>query len=144
MNNELSSIKLPLAIIGALVLLLLIGIVFKSLIVGAPVVRLQPAPALYGQVSQTLLIGTGGNKILSDKNFTLQNPVYFDSNSWVVVRFIPKDKSGDNATVVMQKIGPFYQVVLGPGTEFPSNDQGLPSDVYSYLQSKGLIDAASN
>jgi hypothetical protein len=145
MNNEQASMRKPITLFIIFILLLIVAVFTRTAVAGGPVIKLSPAPALYGQVSQTLLDGTGGNQVLKAIPFDLKNVRYFNNNSWVAAEYVAIDNQSDNGAVLMQKVGSYYVDVLGPGTAFPSNiQQGLPGDVYSYLQSKGLIYEISN
>ena len=143
MNDQPKDFK-PYAVLSIfLMLVLVVGFIAKGLILGEKVVNLGPAEPLYGQISQLSLNGSGGNKILSADDYTLSNQQYLDNNAWVVTKFTPPNNQGDAGYVLMNKIGPFYEVVLGPGTVFPSNLSGIPTSVQAYLSSQGLFEQGS-
>ena len=128
-----------------LILAIAVGLVSSKLILGASYIKLANAPVLYGQIAQSLIIGTGANKVLIVKNYAIKDQEYIDNGSWVIAQFNPQGNQGDNNSVVMQKVGPFYEVVLGPGSAFPNYLQyGLPFDVYQDMVINGLIYEPNN
>ena len=139
MKNDKHSNRHSLAIIVVILLIIIvIGYISRSLIMRASFVKLSPTQPLIGQVSQTLINASGSNKILDPSGYALEDIHYFYGRAWAVAKFISPKGDGDNSTVVMQKVDQFYQVVLGPGTAFPtSSEAGLPIDVSKYLNSKG-------
>lgn len=132
------NIRKPIVITTALLLVIAAGQVGSHLIMGgSSFVQLSPAPALLGQAIQTSISGTG--KTLSTAGYSLGSTHYFDNGAWVVTKVTPPN-DGQTNTVVMQKAGKFYHVVLGPGTIFPNNATlELPNDVIQYLSSQRLI-----
>lgn len=123
------------------ILILLIAIAIAAMIIAGKVIKgntyvsLHSAPALSGQISQSLITPNG--KSVTIPSFTLQNVRYFFNGNWVVVEI---NMSGSKSTVILEKANITYQVVLGPGTIFPTSAvYGMPSDVSSYLYSKDLV-----
>jgi len=131
---------------GSLIILVIAIFIVKAAVLHGPVVELQSAPPLTGVIAQSL--GTSGsNRSLpvAGKDFILQNTRYFDNQSWVVTLVAPIRSNADRATVILRNNHGLYQVVLGPGTAFPSSSlQSLPGDVSQYLLNKGLVYESSN
>ncbi|MEI9913493.1 MAG: hypothetical protein WDN66_00540 [Candidatus Saccharibacteria bacterium] len=138
MNNQPTHIKKYVGLGLVLVVVLIAGIVVRSSVIGNKYVQLNKAQPLYGQISQVLLTGTGGNKVLSANDYKLSGVKYLDNQAWVVAHFTQPGSQG--GYVLLNKVGQFYQVVLGPGTLFPANLTGIPSDVTQYLSNNGLLE----
>lgn len=146
-TNNNTNVRNTLIIMSVVIILIIVGYLGKYLILGgANYSKTTSAALLVGQVAQSLDISNGKTvSISATNNFTLQNTKYFDNSTWVVTKVIPLNNQANNGIVVMQKVGQFYQSVLGPGSSFPSSAvQGLPTDVQQYLNSLGLVYDASN
>lgn len=126
-----------------LVILVAATLLIKNMVLGgARVVKLRSAEPLSGIVSQNLIGSSFSESSLPvvNKDYKLDEVKFFDDRSWVSVKVSPLNGDTDRAILVLKKSGSEYTLVLGPGTAFPSSDLSiLPSDLASYLSSKGII-----
>jgi hypothetical protein len=107
-----------------------------------PLVKLSSAPALYGQVYQSINFTNGnGNNSNNNNGFSLSNTNYFTGGgySWAASKYTPNN-GGDSGVVVLQKVGDFYIPVMSPGSAVPSNViVGFPTNVQQYVRSNGYV-----
>ncbi len=91
-------------------------------------------PILNATSSKTNLISNINNLVIvSYKAF---------SDGFYLVN-INNNSGTDSAVVILQDVKGTYTVIMGPGTTFNINGAvGLPNDLISYLNSKGLNNAA--
>jgi hypothetical protein len=139
------TIKQILATVLFLVVLIAISVVSKNIILnGVPQTKLQVAPPLAGTLSQSLITYKSKDVLpVIGKDFTIQSTQYFNNQQWAVV-LVSSVPDNNNAILVLEKLNGNYQVVLGPGTSFSTTDiQTMPSNVISYLTSKGLVSSAT-
>lgn len=139
-NTKLTSIRV-LVVLGLLVLILAGGqLVIQAITGGASVATPQGAQPIVGQAAQPLIDKNSANSTQDTAAYSLQHIVYFDNNTWLVAKLTTQNSKANEGSVVMQKVGAFYQPVLGPGTNFQANSvNGMPADVAQYLNSKGLV-----
>ena len=138
-NNRLIPSRSLIVKVVVLAVIVTVGLVTDAILNGgATYIKLPSAPPILGQATQSQVNKI--NNVKKSSNYTLQNTHSFYSGNWIVTNLTPTGNTGGQTIVVMEKIGQFYQTVLGPGTSFPSNvTQGLPSDVSSYLNRTGAV-----
>lgn len=131
-------IRLPLTL---LTVLIVVTIIIRQTLAGAPVITLSRAAPLSGIVAQSMARGGGKTTFpIAGTDFKLSNEHYFDNNTWLVTWIIPLKVNLNQDVVVMQKVDGIYKVVLGPGGDFNSSYLiVLPSDVGDYLNQQGLF-----
>lgn len=105
----------------------------KILLGNAELVSLPAAPALTGQIAQTLGPGPDGALAAAGKDYSL-SAKYFNDEGWAVVNIKPASNDFQGGFAVMKKNNGIYQVVIGPGTSIAFTQlSGLPADVSFYL-----------
>jgi hypothetical protein len=127
---------------SVLILLVIGALVGKNILLGgAKPIKLKPAPALAGIVSQSLAASSKQTSLPQPgKDFRLENIRYFDNNTWVIAGLKPLRDQFNSGVVVLKNIDGQYEVVLGPGSAFDSSYLlSLPSDVGNYLKTQGAI-----
>lgn len=127
---------------AVLLVVVAVTLMVKSILLqGAPVVKLEPAPALAGSISQSL--GTSGGKAslqVAGKDYSLRDIRYFSDGQWAAVTVVPTHSKGDTVVVVLEKIKGDYQAVLGPGNLFSSSySYTLPTEIVQYLSQRGYL-----
>ncbi|HET7060348.1 MAG TPA: hypothetical protein VFH99_03485 [Candidatus Saccharimonadales bacterium] len=137
MNKSNKSI---ITILFVLVLVPFVTLGLNNLVSGgARIVSLKAAPALTGQLSQTLGVMKNGKLPIYGKDYKT-TVRYFHSKTWVVASIAPLSDEFNGTPIVMQKQSGVYQIVLGPGGAFSSDQlRVLPNDVREYLLNAGVI-----
>lgn len=129
-------IKLTIVLVAAVI----IAFIARSVIVGHPVISLEPAPALTGSVAQSFSIGDSKTLPVYGTDFTLKNAHYFENKQWVVVMVNSVKHDFDPGVLVMKKVNGAYQAVLGPGSQFSDSYRvTLPNSVSRYLGESGYL-----
>lgn len=127
---------------SSIILLVVVSLITKVIVLGDTdkTSLITTSSPIAGAVSRSINSSqTSNNPPLEGKNFKLQSTNYFDDKQWAVssVTTIPDN---DTAIVVLQEVNGSYQVVVGPGTIFSSQQlQAMPSDVVNYLTSLGVV-----
>jgi hypothetical protein len=136
-ENQNLNPKLVLKRVIILIGIFLIALLIKQILLGN-YVKLGSASSLSGQVASSLTL-PGNNKLpLPGKDFTISNRQYFNNNTWAIVA-VTKPQT-DKAYIVLEKINGVFTVVLGPGTNFPTDvTLSMPSDVAAYLINQGVV-----
>ncbi|MEJ0072800.1 MAG: hypothetical protein WDN27_01780 [Candidatus Saccharibacteria bacterium] len=112
-----------------LVILAVIALALPSMLTGGKRVTLHKASPLMGAISQSLG---------SDVKFTIASTQYFDNNSWALASLNISGLGNQTSRVVLQKRDGMFMVVLGPGSDFPTNAlRSLPPDLAGYLSGEG-------
>lgn len=137
-ENQSINIKTLLGRFVFVAILFLISLLVRHLLL-ANYVTLGAAPPLAAEVSSSLASSSSTNTLPTpNKDFKIVASKYFVNNEWVVVAI--KSPGTDTASEVLEKINGVYAVVLGPGTEFSSDDiTEMPAEVSAYLISQGLV-----
>lgn len=132
--------KVIVWIVVALIVLISVFVVQPVILQGAHTINLKSAPDLTGQISQALTSSAAPSKLpVVGPDYTLQNTNYFENKGWAVTTIVPGGANQRNIVVLKQTQG-IYQVVLGPGTAFPSGyTSSLPTSVAGYLIQNGVI-----
>lgn len=123
----------------------LLGVAFgvKALVLqgATQVVSLGSAPALSGEISQSLIKAGADNSVPKlNKDFSISQANYFENHEWAVATIKSTSKESNGAFVVLQRMNGVYKIILGPGTAFPNVYlKSLPSDVGTYLYNQGAI-----
>lgn len=136
-----------LMILGILLLGILVAswMVMPVILGGSSQINLASAPALTGQLSQAFATsGTSSTLPVEGRDYRLENTNYFDTDIWVVTSIKALNNTMNDGWVVLKKQSGIYQIVLGPGTAFPSSYvQNMPIDVSRYLNQKGVVYVSS-
>jgi hypothetical protein len=127
--------------VSLLVIFLLVGIIGRSILLGgASVETLGPAPGISGEISQSLVSSSQNGLPMAGKDFVIKSTTYFDTNTWVVVIVGTVADPTNESTIVMQKVSGVYQIVIGPGTAFTTQQvANFPADVISFISSHGTL-----
>lgn len=132
--------KQYLKLLIGLVVAIIIAFVARSVIVGHPVISLEPAPGLAGSVAQSFSIGDSKTLPVYGTDFTLENAHYFENKQWAVVTVNSVKHDFDPGVLVMKKVNGAYQAVLGPGSQFSDSYRvTLPNSVSRYLGESGYL-----
>lgn len=104
-------------------------------------VSIKSAPSFTGQISQAIISSRDKSLIpVAGKDYNLAGTRYFEEGAWVVTEMVPTSNNLNTGWVVLQKQGGVYEIVLGPGSSFPSNaTHDLPAEVSKYLNLHGVL-----
>jgi hypothetical protein len=136
----------------------------KTIIIFVALVLIVPIGALVGR--QVILKGTPKQYSLSPttelaigqaldspdspastwregKDYRLSDKKYFLDKEWLVATLELTNQGNpgpEPSTVVMKRDGASYQIIVGPGTDFPSDGlPALPQEVLQYLKDIGRV-----
>ena len=127
---------------GVIVLTLIVLLLsLRPIILGTPIIRLNTAPKLTGQIALSYTSTSQQALPIAGKDFTLSNVQYFDNNQWIVANIKPLTaRLPEGGMVVLGLNDGVYQVAVGPGTAFSSTSlQALPNDVIQYIRGIGAV-----
>ncbi len=123
-----------------LVPLVVLWIARMLIIGGASPVTLRAADPLAGRISQALTSTSQVSLPIAGKDYKIQSTNYFDNKTWVVVTIKGVNSTITDGLFVLTQVNGVYNVVLGPGTAFPSSATlAMPTDVQQYLHNGGYL-----
>lgn len=129
-------------LILAIILVLVAAYVAKYFITGGHhEVTLAPGKPLTSVVSQALGgTDTNNQTLLGTQDFAIQNPVYLNNRTWLILRVAPAKHNFDPTLLVFKKVNGAWQCVLGPSSEFSTTVKiSLPKSVGAYLEKQGVL-----
>lgn len=134
--------RVTITLAATLVFLAIAALLVPSIVLsGAHAITLRDAPQLTGQVAQALANSQkAGSVPETGKAFTLSSVDYFENNTWAVASIKGDQRNVTDGIAVLQLREGIFQVVVGPGTAFPSSvTRKLPPSVTGYLNQRGVI-----
>jgi hypothetical protein len=130
--------RITIIILG---LILLTAATRYVLVGGLPEFKLHKSGLLSGAVSQSLAGTQNANSLpVEGVDYSISDITYFSGSDWAVATIKSLKTDADPATVLLHQIKGQYQVVLGPGTAFPSSYfTTVPDGVVKELNNRGVI-----